>query len=53
MPTCKHCSGEFSAEDLVRHEYERTVVVHCPDCNCVMGTYNRHSEPPKTDRRAD
>ncbi len=49
MPICKHCNGEFTADELVRHEYERVIVVHCPDCGCVLGQYNRHSEAPKTD----
>ncbi|MFH5797851.1 hypothetical protein [Haladaptatus sp. CMAA 1911] len=51
MPTCNHCEGDFTANDLVRHEYERIIIVHCPDCGCVLGQYNRHSGPPKTDRR--
>lgn len=52
MPTCKHCKTTFAAEDLVRHEKGRLVVVHCPDCKHVVGTYNRHSGPPRTDNRA-
>ncbi|WP_327052169.1 hypothetical protein [Halomicrococcus gelatinilyticus] len=52
MPTCKHCKATFTAEDLVRHEKGRLVVVHCPDCKHVVGTYNRHSGPPRTDNRA-
>ncbi|WP_433623134.1 hypothetical protein [Halomicrococcus sp. NG-SE-24] len=51
MPTCKHCDREFVAEDLVRHERGRLVIVHCPDCKHVVGTYDRHSGPPQTDRR--
>lgn len=52
MPKCNRCSGQFDAEDLVRHEYEHLVVVHCPDCGFVMGQYNRHTEAPRTDHYA-
>ncbi|WP_257298926.1 DUF6510 family protein [Haloarchaeobius sp. FL176] len=39
MPTCGHCGQETPVESLVRHEHETGVVVHCPDCNCVLGRY--------------
>jgi len=39
MPTCPHCGDEFDAEDLVRHEHVSLVVVHCPECNQLMGRY--------------
>ncbi|HKL28050.1 MAG TPA: hypothetical protein VJ898_02165 [Natrialbaceae archaeon] len=39
MPTCRHCGAEHEAADLVRHERNGLLLVHCPDCNCLMGTY--------------
>jgi NAD-dependent SIR2 family protein deacetylase len=49
MTTCKECGRELDAEDLVRHELERSVIVHCPGCECLLGRYNRHGDDPKTD----
>ncbi|MFC7080931.1 hypothetical protein [Halorussus caseinilyticus] len=37
MTTCKGCGRHLDAEDLVRHERGRFVVVHCPDCKCQSG----------------
>ena len=53
MPTCKHCGGTFETEQLIRHEYDgRLLMVHCPNCHMVMGTYR--TESPRTDtRRSD
>lgn len=42
MPTCPGCGGDHDAASLVRHEHDAIVIVHCPDCNCTMGTYNSH-----------
>jgi len=39
MATCKRCGTSVEADDLVRHERESLVVVHCPDCNFTMGTW--------------
>jgi len=39
MPSCPGCDGEYEAAELVRHEHESLVVVHCPDCNQLMGQY--------------
>ncbi|WP_267642498.1 hypothetical protein [Haloarchaeobius amylolyticus] len=39
MPTCKHCTAEVETEDLIRHERRGLTLVHCPDCNCLMGQY--------------
>jgi len=39
MPTCAHCGQSIPVDELVRHEHETRVVVHCPDCHCVMGQY--------------
>jgi len=35
MPTCNHCGTEHEAPELVRHEREGLLLVHCPDCNCL------------------
>jgi uncharacterized Zn finger protein len=39
MPTCPHCGTTHETEDLVRHECETLVVVHCPDCSGGLGRY--------------
>ncbi len=39
MPTCRGCGGEYDAADLVRHERDGVVVVHCPNCQYRMGTW--------------
>lgn len=39
MPTCKSCGEEHDATDLVRHEGDGVLHVHCPNCECVMGFY--------------
>lgn len=44
MLTCKGCGAEHSVEALVRHEHDRLLVVHCPDCGCVLGRYRRHGD---------
>ena len=48
MTVCKHCGRRLDAEDLLRHERTRLVVVHCPDCKGFLGRYNRHGDDPKT-----
>ena len=50
MTTCKRCGRELAANDLVRHERGRFVIVHCPDCEFVLGRYDRHGDGPETDR---
>jgi uncharacterized Zn finger protein len=47
MPKCRNCSGEFDASELVRHERDGLVVVHCPDCEFAMGSYNSHGSRPR------
>jgi uncharacterized Zn finger protein len=49
MPTCHRCGGSHETADLVRHERARLVLVHCPDCECLMGRYRRHGDAPATD----
>jgi uncharacterized Zn finger protein len=39
MPTCQSCGTTHETTALVRHEFHDLLVVHCPDCNCMMGTY--------------
>ena len=51
MPVCRHCEAEHAAEELVRHESRAVVLVHCPDCGCLMGRYRRHGDDPQTDAR--
>lgn len=49
MPVCTHCGAEHDAEDLVRHEMPGLVLVHCPDCERLLGRYRRHGDAPETD----
>lgn len=44
MASCHGCGGRFDADELVRHERERLLVVHCPDCGCLLGRYRRHGD---------
>jgi Zn-finger nucleic acid-binding protein len=53
MPTCPHCAAEHDAADLVRHDRSGVTVVHCPDCEFVVGAYRRHGDRPKVDRLRD
>jgi uncharacterized Zn finger protein len=39
MPSCPCCDSDHGTDDLVRHERRTLVVVHCPDCNQVLGRY--------------
>ena len=39
MPTCPNCECDHDVADLCRHEHEGFVIVHCPDCNFVLGRY--------------
>ncbi|MFC6904457.1 hypothetical protein [Halalkalicoccus tibetensis] len=41
MPTCSGCSGDFTPEELVRHEDGPLLLVHCPDCGLSLGSYRR------------
>ncbi|MFC4360080.1 hypothetical protein ACFO0N_19190 [Halobium salinum] len=50
MPTCHHCDATHTAEELTRHERPGVVLVHCPDCDCLLGRYRRHGDAPETDR---
>lgn len=43
MPTCTNCGAEREAEELCRHEREGMVLVHCPECNAVLGYYRDRS----------
>jgi hypothetical protein len=53
MPTCPRCEATHPAADLVRHEEPRVVLVHCPDCECLLGRYRRHGDAPETDLLRD
>ena len=53
MATCPGCEATFDPEELVRHDRDRFLVVHCPDCNHVIGRYRRHGDAPATDRLAE
>ncbi|MFB6164893.1 MAG: hypothetical protein ABEJ31_07025 [Haloarculaceae archaeon] len=44
MPTCTHCGADLDAADLVRHETERLIRVHCPECETPMGAYRLHGQ---------
>lgn len=39
MPTCKQCDSILATDDLVRHEEGDLLMVHCPECQNLMGTY--------------
>lgn len=43
MPVCPSCETDHDLDALVRHERRSFVVVHCPDCECVLGRYNEHT----------
>ena len=43
MTTCPNCGETFDPAELTRHEHGGLVVVHCPDCKCVLGRYNAHT----------
>lgn len=45
MPTCQACDGTHEADELVRHEREGVVTVHCPDCHATMGRYREGGAP--------
>lgn len=49
MPVCPRCHTDHDVEDLVRHERPGILLVHCPACECVMGSYRRHGDRPKVD----
>jgi hypothetical protein len=53
MVTCRNCECEYTADELVRHESERLVLVHCPDCRALLGRYRRHGDAPETDHLRD
>jgi uncharacterized Zn finger protein len=39
VPRCPGCGADHEAVDLVRDERETAVVVHCPNCNQLLGRY--------------
>ncbi|WP_255192577.1 hypothetical protein [Natronobeatus ordinarius] len=39
MPTCDRCDATLTAEELVRHQSAELLLVHCPECQGLMGTY--------------
>ena len=39
MPTCTRCGATPTVEELLRHESADLVLVHCPECRGVMGSY--------------
>ncbi|MFC5972425.1 hypothetical protein ACFPYI_13875 [Halomarina salina] len=45
MPTCPNCGADHETAALCRHEREGLVVVHCPDCNFLLGRYRDPSRP--------
>ena len=47
MVTCTGCGESYAPDELVRHERGRLLVVHCPDCRCVLGRYRRHGADPR------
>jgi hypothetical protein len=49
MPQCRACDATVTAARLVRHDYPRVTVVHCPECTAIVGRYRRHGDAPKTD----
>jgi hypothetical protein len=53
MPTCPGCDGSFDPGALDRHERDGRVVVHCPDCDAVVGTWRDPASRPVRDHRED
>lgn len=49
MTTCNRCDRTLDASDLVRHEDDGLLIVHCPGCGNVLGVYKQHRQRPKTD----
>ena len=49
MTTCSYCKRESDVTELVRHEHDGMLFVHCPHCNHVLGVYNEHRQHPETD----
>lgn len=47
MPTCTRCGADHPTEELVRHEQDGMLFVHCPDCQHPFGVYNRRAERPR------
>ncbi|WP_435195824.1 hypothetical protein [Natronomonas sp. EA1] len=43
MPTCPRC-GPVGTDELVRHTHGRLLVVHCPECGTILGSYRRHGD---------
>ncbi|MHC3438835.1 hypothetical protein ACYJ1Y_12240 [Natrialbaceae archaeon A-gly3] len=39
MPTCNRCEATPAAEELIRHEEDDCLHVHCPECHGLMGFY--------------
>jgi uncharacterized Zn finger protein len=49
MATCKACGDEFAPADLIRHDSDRVLVVHCPACGAFMGSYRHHGDRVSAD----
>ncbi|WP_199174830.1 hypothetical protein [Halegenticoccus soli] len=49
MPTCKYCGAEREPSELIRHERPGVLLVHCPECQRLLGRYRRHGDDPDTD----
>jgi hypothetical protein len=46
MAHCRYCDVDVDVEDLVRHETDGFVRVHCPECSGLLGTYRDPSQKP-------
>ncbi|MFC4246787.1 hypothetical protein ACFOZ7_07210 [Natribaculum luteum] len=47
MPTCKRCGATPATDELVRHESGDLLLVHCPECRGLMGTYREPGHRPE------
>jgi hypothetical protein len=45
MPHCRYCDADVDVDDLVRHEREDLLRVHCPECKGLLGAYRDPSTP--------
>jgi phage FluMu protein Com len=45
MPQCRYCDADLDADDLVRHERNALLRVHCPECKNLLGAYRDPSTP--------
>jgi Zn-finger nucleic acid-binding protein len=39
MPVCPNCDADHDVTALRRHERRGLLLVHCPDCNRLLGRY--------------